>query len=69
VGLPPPGNFIPLSIAPAPEGRLRLDWGGGGLLQASTNLKQWITLPLPFPPYIENPAQIGRKAVYYRIAP
>ena len=69
VGLPAPADFAPLSISPLPQGRLRMDWAGGGRLETTTNLQDWSALPVPFPPFIENPGQAGRPAAWYRVAP
>ncbi|MES2468802.1 MAG: serine hydrolase domain-containing protein [Verrucomicrobiota bacterium] len=69
VGLPAPADFAPLSISPLPQGRLRLDWGGGGRLETTTNLQDWNNLPVPFPPFIENPGQSGQPAAWYRVVP
>lgn len=66
-GLPAPAPDGPLVIAPAADGYLRLDWSGGGLLEASTDLVSWTAFPLVRSPFAENPAQLGSPRGFYRL--
>jgi hypothetical protein len=66
-GLPAPAPDGPITVTPAANGYLRLDWSGGGLLETSTDLVNWSAWPLVSSPFAENPAQLGSPRGFYRL--
>ncbi len=66
-GLPAPGPEGALTLTPAANGYLRLDWSGGELLETSTDLVNWRAWPFVSSPFAENPAQGGAASGFYRL--
>lgn len=51
-GLPPDGAATPLTITQS-TGHIRIEWGGGGVLQTSSNLVDWVELHWTHTPFLE----------------
>jgi CubicO group peptidase (beta-lactamase class C family) len=51
----------------ATGGFLRLDWSGGGVLEASSDLQTWTALPLVSTPFVERLDRLPSARSFYRV--
>ena len=65
-GLPPVAAPSPLAISKS-AGYLRLEWSGGGVLQTSSNLVNWVELPWTYSPFLELNHASNSPAEFYRV--
>jgi CubicO group peptidase (beta-lactamase class C family) len=66
-GMPDPGPSGPLTITGAGAGYLRIDWTGGGVIEASVDLEDWTSFPLMSTPFIENANRLPVSRFFYRV--
>lgn len=65
-GLPPQSSSGPLTVTRIGD-YLRIDWGGTGSLQSSTNLSDWIPLPWSYSPFLETTRSSTAPSQFYRV--
>lgn len=65
-GLPPQSAPGPLTVTRT-AGYLRIEWGGDGSLQSSSNLSEWIALPWSYSPFLESTRGSGATSQFYRV--
>ncbi len=65
-GLPPQSTPTPLTASKTGD-YLRIEWGGDGSLQVSTNLSEWIPLPWSYSPFLESTRGSAAPSQFYRV--
>ena len=67
-GLPAANPPSPITTTRVP-GYLQLSWSGGGLLETSTDLQNWVPLPWASTPFIESLDRPPGQQMFYRVGP